>query len=107
MSPSRLPIKIATRVALLILPIAVSACAPTALTVMSLAAGGFSYAATGKSVSDHALSSVTQSDCAVHRALRGQPVCTDILLAGDTTDDLRDPALGDFEVVVATGPSPD
>lgn len=105
MTPSRLAAKVSAKVALLILPLAVSACAPTAITLMSLAAGGFSYAATGKSVSDNALSSVTQSDCAIHRVLRGQPVCADAQLAGDATPTPpRDPAPADFEVIVAAGP---
>ncbi len=92
------------KVALLLLPFAVSACAPTAITVISLAAGGFSYAATGKSVSDHALSSATQSDCAVHRVLVGNPICEEILLAGGAAHTVRDPALEDFQVSVAAGP---
>ncbi len=96
--------KASVRVALLLLPLAVSACAPTAITVISLAAGGFSYAATGKSVSDHALSSVTQSDCAVHRVLMGDPVCEDILLAGGASPAVRDPAPQDFQISVAAGP---
>lgn len=92
------------KLALLLLPFAVSACAPTAITVISLAAGGFSYAATGKSVSDHALSSATQSDCAVHRVFVGDPICQEILLAGGATPAVRDPALQDFQVTVASGP---
>lgn len=89
---------------LLLLPLGLSACAPTALTVMSLATGGFSYATTGKGVSDHALSQITQSDCAVHRALfQGEPVCespqADVALA----DDMIGPPPPETTIVVATG----
>ena len=63
------------RFLVLLLPLALGACAPTAVTVVSLAAGGFSYATTGKGLTDHAISGVTQSDCAVHRVLSDRPLC--------------------------------
>ncbi len=49
---------------------------PPALTVASLAVDGASYAATGKSVTDHALSAATGHDCALLRpVLHDKPVC--------------------------------
>ena len=53
-----------------------SACAPTAVTLAALAVTGMSYATTGKSVTDHALTVVAQRDCALHRMVtRNQAPC--------------------------------
>jgi hypothetical protein len=48
---------------------------PPALTVASTLADGISYIASGKSVSDHALSAVTEQDCAVLRLLNEREIC--------------------------------
>lgn len=48
---------------------------PPALGLASLAADGVSYAATGKSTSDHALSAITSEDCAMLRAVEEKPIC--------------------------------
>ena len=48
---------------------------PTAVTVASLAADGVSYAATGKSVTDHGLSAATGEDCALLRVFQHRSVC--------------------------------
>ena len=49
---------------------------PPALTVASFAADGVSYAATGKSVTDHGISAATGHDCALLRPVTGdRPVC--------------------------------
>jgi len=48
---------------------------PPAVQLASLALDGVSYAATGKSVTDHALSGLTDQDCAMIRVLKGQDVC--------------------------------
>lgn len=48
---------------------------PPALTVASLALSGVSYVETGKTLPDHALSSVAQRDCIVFRAARGEQIC--------------------------------
>lgn len=48
---------------------------PPAVQVASLAFDGISFASTGKTMSDHAISAVTAQDCAMVRALRGQAVC--------------------------------
>ncbi len=47
---------------------------PPAVSIASFALDGISYLATGKSVSDHALSIVTQQDCAMWRLVKeGDP----------------------------------
>ncbi len=52
-----------------------SACAlPPAITIASLVADVASYAATGKTVTDHGISLVLQKDCALLRGLEGE-VC--------------------------------
>ena len=45
--------------------------------MFSFAADGVSYVATGKAVSDHALSAFLGRDCAVFRVVRGDPPCSD------------------------------
>ena len=54
-----------------------SACAvPISATIISLAAGGLSYATTGKSLTDNYLSYFTDADCAVHRIMvDNTPIC--------------------------------
>ena len=53
-----------------------SACAvPTPFTVFSFAADGISYVATGKTVTDHALSAALGQDCALMRMVRGDAPC--------------------------------
>ncbi len=47
---------------------------PPVVSYASLAMDGISYATTGKSVSDHALSAVTDQDCAVWRAVSEQAI---------------------------------
>lgn len=62
---------------LIVLPMGLlGACAvPPAVTVASLAADGVSYAATGKSMTDHGLSAATGEDCALLRFIKHQSVC--------------------------------
>jgi SPOR domain len=49
---------------------------PPAVTLASLAADGVSYAATGKSVSDHGISAATGNDCALMRPVfTGKAMC--------------------------------
>ncbi len=62
--------------------VALSGCLalPPALQLASLAIDGISYMQTGKSISDHALSAVTNKDCAMLRALDNvNDVCTENL----------------------------
>ena len=61
---------------LLVLPLFAAGCVmPLPLTIASLAAGGVSYAVSGKGIADHALSAVVSRDCATWRMLQGQPPC--------------------------------
>jgi sporulation related protein len=49
---------------------------PPVVTLASLAADGVSYAATGKSVSDHGISAATGNDCALMRPVfTGKAMC--------------------------------
>ncbi len=48
---------------------------PPAIQVASLVAEGFSYVATGKSVTDHGISMVAGEDCAVFRAVKDEAIC--------------------------------
>jgi hypothetical protein len=50
---------------------------PPALTIASFAINAASYAATGKSVSDHGLSALAGEDCALWRALADREICRD------------------------------
>lgn len=49
---------------------------PPAIQLASLALDGVSYITTGKSVTDHAISTVTAQDCAMTRALKGEDICS-------------------------------
>jgi hypothetical protein len=62
---------------IMLLPLLAAGCAvPPMVTVASFAADGASYAATGKSVSDHGISAATGHDCALLRPVFGdKPVC--------------------------------
>lgn len=60
----------------LLLPLFLVGCAlPPAVTVASLVADGVSYAITGKSTTDHALSAVARQDCALLRVVSDGAVC--------------------------------
>ena len=48
---------------------------PPAVSIASLAVDAFSYAVSGKSVSDHGLSMVMQEDCAVLNLIQGNEIC--------------------------------
>lgn len=86
---------------------------PPAVVIASYAIDGVSYVTTGKSVTDHALSAVTQQDCALHRIITdsgnlcSQTLSDDELLA--LADDTGLRALdGDVPVFVASvGRRPD
>ncbi len=62
-----------------ILVLAVGGCAlPIPIQIASWAASGFSYATTGKSVSDHAFSALASKDCALHRVMLGEEICSPV-----------------------------
>jgi hypothetical protein len=50
---------------------------PAAQSIASLGFDGASYAATGKSVQDNAISVVADEDCALWRAVVGRSVCVE------------------------------
>ena len=64
------------RIAIFLAPFLLAGCAlPPVVTLASLAADGVSYAATGKSTTDHAISAIAGEDCALLRAAKEQAVC--------------------------------
>jgi hypothetical protein len=65
-------------VAVVVPALALGGCAlPAAVVVASYSADIVSYAATGKTVTDHAYSAVARSDCSFIRILRDKPICVD------------------------------
>jgi hypothetical protein len=65
------------RLALLAAPLLVAGCVPGAVSIASYSFDGFSYATTGKSLSDRAISQAEDQNCAVWRVLLLRPVCRD------------------------------
>ncbi len=79
--PSRAPRKthpMTPRLGVVLLPLFVAACGlPPAVTVASFAIDAISLAVSEKTVADHALSQITQKDCAIWRRLMGDQLCID------------------------------
>ncbi len=50
---------------------------PPAFTAITYALDGASYVATGKGMGDHAISAVTQQNCAMWRVVKGELICRD------------------------------
>lgn len=48
---------------------------PPAVVAFSYAMDGLSYASSGKSVTDHALSAAAEQDCAMFRMIQGRDIC--------------------------------
>ena len=65
------PIIISTAATCLVL----SGCA--SLQLLSFGASSISYVVSGKSISDHAISTVMERDCALHRVVIDETVCTE------------------------------
>jgi hypothetical protein len=64
------------RYLLVLAPLLLSGCGiPPAITIASYIINGVSYAATGKSVSDHGISAVAGRDCATWRVIKGENPC--------------------------------
>ena len=64
-------------VACLTIPVLLAGCGlPPALTLATTVADGVSYAVSGKGMTDHALSAMTSSDCAIVRFLDERDFCT-------------------------------
>jgi sporulation related protein len=75
------------RYLLVLAPILLSGCGiPPAITIASYVINGMSYAATGKSVSDHGISAAAGRDCATWRVIKGESICK-----GDPSE-RKDPA---------------
>jgi hypothetical protein len=75
---------------------------PPAVAIASYSADIVSYAATGKTVTDHAYSAIARSDCSFTRILHAKPICVDepderesVQLAGGATapPDAKPPAV--------------
>jgi hypothetical protein len=61
-----------------VLPLLLSGCfVPPGVAVASYAADGASYATTGKSITDHGVSTVKNEDCATYRVFVGGTICKD------------------------------
>ena len=72
----------------LLLLIGISSClSGCALTLEMMAISGISYLATGKSLSDNAFSLVTNRDCALHRVMTNEVICTENTLPTSDTND--------------------
>ena len=94
-----------------LLCLSASACAlPPAVAIASYAADGVSFIATGKSVTDHAVSAVAQQDCALYRVLLGSDICRSTV--SETTvnaeaDDVIDAGNADsMQTSIAAGVTP-
>ena len=78
---------------LAVLAVGLGGCSiPTPVSIATYAVDGASYAMTGKSMSDHALSAVLEQDCAMLRVVQGRLVCREV---GDTSDEEIRQALAD------------
>lgn len=65
-----------TRLLVLALPLFVGGCLlPVNMAVVSLVVNGFSVVATGKGTADHALSAISNQDCALLRLAKSEAVC--------------------------------
>jgi hypothetical protein len=67
----------ATIIVVAVLTLAGCVAIPPAVSIASWAINGVSYLASGKSVSDHAISAVLEQDCAMWRILKGDPICVE------------------------------
>ena len=82
-----------------------SGCAvPVAVTVASLVVDGISYVTTEKSLTDHGLSALSDSDCAMYRLITTSAYqsVTDVVSVRDTSQQSVDtPAPGVYMVIVS------
>ncbi len=79
--PPRAPRKthpMTPRLGVVLLPLFVAGCGlPPAVTIASLVIDAISLAVSEKTVADHALSQITQKDCAMWRGFTGDELCID------------------------------
>ncbi len=74
------------RLTLCLLPLVLAGCIlPPAVSVVSLVLDGMSYATTGKSVTDHVISGIAGSDCALMYVIEDGQLCNDepVMVASD------------------------
>lgn len=90
-----IPIKKMKLLSSMLLILALSGCA--SIDILTLGLSGISYAVSGKSLSDHVVSTLLDEDCALYRVVVGENICrngivSDRLLANDieTNDYLLD-----------------
>lgn len=84
------------------LALLVSGCGlPPAIVAFTYAMDGLSYASSGKSVSDHALSAAIDQDCSMFRAIQGEEICRDELPA---QQDVAIAAIADIPEEAEDGP---
>ncbi len=84
--------------ALIGIPLFLGGCGlPPAVSVASWALDGISYLASGKSVTDHAISEVAQQDCALFRVVQGRELCEANI---DDTQTAEGPQIADATVTV-------
>lgn len=105
------------RLAILAIPVLLSGCGiPPAVTIATYALDGAVFAASGKTVRDHALSAVVEQDCSMFRVISGSPICVDYEPSDAAADALETMAeseemlsvTSDGRVIrVAATPSPD
>ena len=85
----------------LLLPLFLAGCAlPPAVTVASLVLDGVSFATTGKSTTDHAISALADEDCALLRAVDDEDICDpdgDVLITLERSDSADEDWLYDAE----------
>ena len=71
-----------TKLIFLIIPVLLSGCAAAPLVVTGLSIGSVAVSeTTGKSITDHTVSTVARQDCRVGRAFKNQDMCQDSNLA--------------------------
>ncbi len=97
------------RILVLVLPLFVGGCfLPVNMTIVSLVVNGFSVAATGKGTADHALSAISNKDCALFRVATSEAVCR--ASEKGPSPQVRKEAAGDTlkrDGVLRTGTKPD
>jgi hypothetical protein len=78
-----------SRLAVLIGVLLLPGCLSPAATAVSWGADGASYAASGKTIGDHALSAALVRDCGIFRIVRDKPICVDLPPSDVPVEDRR------------------
>lgn len=103
-----------TRILVLALPLFVGGCfLPVNMTIVSLVVNGLSVAATGKGTADHALSAISNQDCALLRMAKSEAVCRvsetgpPPMLGEELANEKRADEKPELEGVLRAGTKPD